>query len=143
VAEPASAAGAAASAATSAPGPARVRQLPPPPSGGKLTVDRFNATQAWLDGAPGTDWSIQLATMSQSEVVDLERLLRQAAELVNPDELYVYGVKINGQQYYRAAYGVFPTADAAARAIEELPASLRSRRPYQRSVESMRAQNLQ
>jgi septal ring-binding cell division protein DamX len=76
-------------------------------------------------------------------VVDLERLLRQAAELVNPDELYVYGVKINGQQYYRAAYGVFPTADAAAKAIEELPASLRSRRPYQRSVDSMRAQNLQ
>lgn len=81
--------------------------------------------------------------MSQAEVEDLERLLRQAAELVNPNELYVYGVRINGQQYYRAAYGDFPSADAAGRAIEDLPATLRSRRPYQRSVESMRAQNLQ
>jgi septal ring-binding cell division protein DamX len=108
-----------------------------------VSLDRFNATQAWLAGAPGAHWSIQLATMSQAEAGDLERLLRQAAELVNPDELYVYGVKINGQQYYRAAYGVFPSAEAAARAIDELPASLRSRRPYQRSVESMRAQNLQ
>jgi type II secretory pathway predicted ATPase ExeA/septal ring-binding cell division protein DamX len=114
-----------------------------PPSGGKLAQERFVATQAWLASAPGSHYSIQLATMSQAEVADLERLLRQAAELVNPEELYVYGVKINGQQYYRAAYGQFPTAEAAGKAIEELPATMRSRRPYQRSVEAMRAQNLQ
>jgi septal ring-binding cell division protein DamX len=81
--------------------------------------------------------------MSLGELADLERLLRQAAELVNPNELYVYGVKINGQQYYRAAYGDFPSADTAAKAIDDLPTTLRSRRPYQRSVEAMRAQNLQ
>jgi len=116
---------------------------PPPPAGGKLALDRFAATQAWLNAAPGGHYSIQLATMSDAETDDLERLLRQAAELLNPNELYVYGVRINGRQHYRAAYGDFPSADAAAKAIDDLPATLKSRRPYQRSVESMRAQNLQ
>jgi septal ring-binding cell division protein DamX len=116
---------------------------PPPPAGGRLALDRFAATQAWLGAAPGDHYSIQLATMSEAETEDLERLLRQAAELLNPDELYVYGVRINGRQHYRAAYGDFPSADAAARAIDDLPATLKSRRPYQRSVDAMRAQNLQ
>lgn len=128
--------------AVPAEGTTAIRQ-PPPPSGGRLAVDRFAATQAWLGNAPGDHYSIQLATMSEAETDDLERLLRQAAELLNPNELYVYGVKINGRQHYRAAYGDFPSADAAAKAIDDLPATLKSRRPYQRSVESMRAQNLQ
>jgi septal ring-binding cell division protein DamX len=106
-------------------------------------LDRFAATQTWLAGAPGDHYSIQLATMSSAELQDLDRLVRQAAELLNPNELYVYSVKINGQQYYRAAYGDFPNVDAASRAIAELPATLRSRRPYERSVEAMRVQNQQ
>jgi type II secretory pathway predicted ATPase ExeA/septal ring-binding cell division protein DamX len=130
-------------ASPAASAPVSSAATPPPSGAGKLAVERFNATQAWLAATPGNHFSIQLATMSMGELADLERLLRQAAELVNPNELYVYGVKINGQQYYRAAYGDFPTADGAAKAIEDLPTTLRSRRPYQRSVESMRAQNLQ
>lgn len=146
VAEPAqpAAPAAVASAATVLAAPASLASRHPPPAGGgRLSLDRFAATQRWLAAAPPDHYSIQLATISQGELADLERLLRQAAELVNPDELYVFGLKINGQQYYRAAYGDFPSADAAARAIDDLPATLRSRRPYQRSVESMRAQNLQ
>jgi type II secretory pathway predicted ATPase ExeA len=128
--------------AVPAAGTGAMRQ-PPPPAGGRLALDRFAATQAWLGAAPGDHYSIQLATMSEAETEDLERLLRQAAELLNPDELYVYGVRINGRQHYRAAYGNFPSADAAARAIDDLPATLKSRRPYQRSVDAMRAQNMQ
>jgi type II secretory pathway predicted ATPase ExeA/septal ring-binding cell division protein DamX len=139
---PAAAATLARATAVPAAGAVAMRQ-PPPPAGGRLALDRFAATQAWLGAAPGDHYSIQLATMSEAETEDLERLLRQAAELLNPDELYVYGVKINGRQHYRAAYGDFPSADAAAKAIDDLPATLRSRRPYQRSVDAMRAQNLQ
>jgi type II secretory pathway predicted ATPase ExeA len=140
--QPAAAATLARATAVPAAGAVAMRQ-PPPPAGGRLARDRFAATQVWLGTAPGEHYSIQLATMSEAETDDLERLLRQAAELLNPDELYVYGVKINGRQHYRAAYGDFPSADAAAKAIDDLPATLKSRRPYQRSVEAMRTQNLQ
>ncbi len=112
-----------------------------PPASGKLAQERFVATQRWLATAPRDHYSIQLATMGPPELADLERLLRQSSELLNPNELFVYSQKIGGQQYYRVAYGDFPSAEAAAKAIETLPAALKPRRPYERSVEFMRAQN--
>ena len=61
-----------------------------------------------------------------------------------PDrELFVYSVKIDGEQHYRVAYGSFPSAAKALEAMRGLPQLLAAYQPFTRSVERMRSQNRQ
>jgi septal ring-binding cell division protein DamX len=105
--------------------------------------DRFEATQRWLGATPGDRYSIQLATVSSGELSQLETFIQRAAETVPLTELYVYSVKIDGQQHYRVAYGSFAGAARALDALNGLPPFLAAYQPYARSVERMRSQNRQ
>ncbi len=87
--------------------------------------------------------AIQLATVNASELPQLEDFLRKAASALPVGELFVYSVKIDGQQHYRVAYGSFPSANKALDAINGLPQLLAAYQPYTRSVERMRSQNSQ
>ena len=139
-----------ASAVMPAPGPPQTRApeseaLPAltPPSSGDLVMKRFAATQEWLKTAPGDHYSIQLVTAHSSELGQLEEFLVRANAVVPVGDLYVYSVKINGQQYYRAAYGSYSSSVFALNAMRELPPALSSSHPYYRSVARMRSQNRQ
>ncbi len=114
---------------------------PVPPSAGKLAQERFAATQQWLKTAPSGHFTIQLLTVSAADTPTLERFLRQAAELVDLQQIRVYSVKINGQQHYSATYGLYPSLEATIDAMTELPATFKARGPYHRSVALMRRQN--
>ena len=118
---------------------------PGPSSLGKGTLVRryYESTQEWLKTAPGNYISIQLLTVKSTEIKQLESFLLRASKLVRPEDLHVYSVKIDGQQNYRAAYGLYPSSAETLEAIKELPAALRVQNPYQRSVERMRSQNRQ
>jgi septal ring-binding cell division protein DamX len=118
--------------------------VPPAPSAGKLTRARFAATQEWLKSAPGDQYSIQLLTADKHDLQRIEALLARAAgrSLALPD-FYVYGVRINEQQHYRLAYGLYPTLAAATQGIKDLPPAYLQFGPYSRSVERMRSQNHQ
>ena len=72
-----------------------------------------------------------------------ELLSRATARNLNLSDFYVYSVKINDQQHYRLAYGLYPTLADATQAIKDLPPVYRQFAPYQRSVERMRSQNRQ
>jgi septal ring-binding cell division protein DamX len=114
-----------------------------PAAGGKLARERFDATQEWLRGTPGDRYSIQLATVNAAELPQLESFLQKAAEAVPLGELFVYSVKIAGQQHYRVAYGSFPGPAQALQGMKGLPPLLGTYQPYARSVERMRSQNRQ
>jgi type II secretory pathway predicted ATPase ExeA/septal ring-binding cell division protein DamX len=114
---------------------------PVPPSSGKLAQERFAATQQWLKTAPSGHFTIQLLTVSAADAPTLERFLRQAAELVDLQQIRVYSVKINGQQHYSATYGLYPSLEATIDAMSELPSTFKARGPYHRSVALMRRQN--
>jgi MSHA biogenesis protein MshM len=118
--------------------------VPPPPSSGKLLQARFAATQAWLRDAPGDRYSIQLYTAGTRDLHSVEELLgRAAADKLELSDFYVYGVKINDQQHYRLAYGLYAGATEANQALRRLPPAYRQFGPYLRSVERMRSQNRQ
>jgi MSHA biogenesis protein MshM len=116
---------------------------PSAPALGELARERFKLTQEWLRTTPGERYAIQLATVNEEELPQLEDFLRKAAEALPMSELLVYSVKIDGQQHYRVAYGAYPSADKALEAISGLPRLLAAYHPYARSVERMRSQNRQ
>jgi type II secretory pathway predicted ATPase ExeA len=118
-------------------------QTPAPPSSGELSLMRFSATQEWLRTAPGDYYSIQVLTVDSHELPQLEEFLARASRVVQANDLLVYGVKIDGRQHYRVAYGVYPTSAQVLTAMRDLPPPLSSYQPYYRSIERMRSQNRQ
>jgi MSHA biogenesis protein MshM len=114
---------------------------PRPPLVGKLAQERFAATQTWLDTAPAGAYSIQLLTVADADAGTLERFLRQASEVTNPGSLFVYSAKINGEQHYSVAYGVYPNVEETITAMGDLPKSLKARGPTHRSLTAIRRQN--
>jgi MSHA biogenesis protein MshM len=125
------------------PAPDAPERKPLAPAEGELARQRFEAAQAWLHDTPGDWYAIQLATASAGELPQLEDFLRKAATAVPDGKLFVYSVKIDGQQHYRVAYGSFPSAAKALEAMKGLPQQLAAYQPYTRSVERMRSQNRQ
>ena len=118
--------------------------VPPAPETGVLTRERFAATQEWLRNVPGDQYSIQLLTAGTPDLHRIEELLaRVAGRNLKLSDFYVYGVKINDQQYYRLAYGLYPTFAEVNQGIESLPQVYKQFGPYQRSLERMRSQNRQ
>jgi len=142
---PAAAAAAVTQAEASAGAKPGMRDQPPPmPHAGKLTRERFAATQEWLNSAPGDRYSIQLLTTGTRDLRRMEELLARApGRNLDPSDFYVYSVKINDQQHYRLAYGLYPTLTEVNRGIRGLPPVYQQFGPFFRSVERMRSQNRQ
>ncbi len=116
---------------------------PMPPERGELARGRFTATQEWLQSAPTDHYAIQLAIVNSKELGQLEDFLLRASKVLPVGELFVYSVKIDGQQHYRVAYGSYASPEQALAAIKGLPPLLSAYHPYYRSVERMRSQNRQ
>jgi MSHA biogenesis protein MshM len=133
---------------------AKTSSVPPSPEGastfaeanpnlGKRAAAKFAATQEWLKRAPGKNYAIQLVTVPETEPARLESFIGRAERRLPDAELYVYGVKINGLQHYRVAYGNYASVEQVKSAIEELPPDIKAPGPYFRSFERMRSQNSQ
>ena len=130
--------------AAKAPEPGEQNYMPPPPAAGKLMRARFTETQEWLKKAPADHYSIQLFTAAARDLHIAEELLaRASARKLGLPDFYVYGVKIDDQQHYRLAYGLYATYADAKESIASLPAAYRQFGPYLRSVERMQSQNRQ
>lgn len=110
-----------------------------PPPAGKLAQERFAATQKWLKSAPSGTWTIQL--MTAGDAIVIERFLEEAAQTVQLEDVYLYGVKQNGRQFYGVTYGNYPTLEDTITAMGDLPNSFKSRGPFHRSIGVMRRQN--
>ncbi len=110
---------------------------------GTLVKMYFDSTQEWLKVTPTNYYSIQLLTVKSTELKRMESFLQKAAKMVRPEDLHVYSVKIDGQQHYRLAYGLYPSSTEILEAIKELPPQFKAQNPFQRSVERMRSQNRQ
>ena len=124
--------------------PGSKNYVPPAPPTGDLARARFAATQEWLKSAPGDHYSIQLLTAGTHDVRRIEELLARAAgRNLKLSDFYVYGVKINDQQHYRLAYGLYPTLAEVTQGINNLPPVYLQFGPYYRSVDRMRSQNHQ
>jgi len=124
--------------------PGSKNYVPPAPPTGKLARERFAATQDWLKSAPGDQYSIQLLTAGTQDLRRIEELVARAAgRNLELSDFLVYAVKIDEQQHYRLAYGLYPTLADANQGIKDLPLAYRQFAPFARSVERMRSQNRQ
>jgi MSHA biogenesis protein MshM len=119
------------------------RAAPPPPSSGALSQARFAATQEWLKTAAGDRYAIQLITVNSKEADQLEDFLLSASKAVPNEKLFIYSVKIDGRQYYRAALGIYGSAEEALAAMNGLPRLFTQQHPFIRSVARMQSQNRQ
>jgi septal ring-binding cell division protein DamX len=108
---------------------------------GRLSRDRYVATQSWLQTTPGGRQSIQLAIFADSESSRMENFLRQVMGVLNASEVYVYSVRVDGRQHFRVAYGSFASASEVQAALDALPPALKAGSPFQRSVGEMRRLN--
>jgi len=124
--------------------PGAMDYVPPAPVAGKLTRERFAATQEWLKSAPGSHYSIQLITAGKYDLRHIEELLARAPERgLDLADFHVYAVKIGDDQHYRLAYGLYPARTDLDRALDSLPSVYKQFQPYRRSIERMRSQNRQ
>ena len=136
--------GAAAAARAAGARPGSRNYVPPTPPAGDLTRARFGAAQEWLSSAPPGHYSIQLLTAGTQDLRRIEDLLERAAgRNLELSDFHVYGVRINDQQHYRLAYGLYPTLAEASQGIKDLPPVYLQFGPYYRSVARMRSQNQQ
>jgi type II secretory pathway predicted ATPase ExeA len=113
--------------------------VPNPPGFGPLARERYAATQRWLRSAPSSSWTIQVLTTGDSRAI--ERFLEQAGQEVKLEDVYIYGVKLDGRQYYGVTYGNYPSLEETITAMGDLPFSFKSRGPFHRSIPVMRRQN--
>ena len=124
--------------------PGSKNHVPPAPPTGKLTRERFSATQEWLKTAPGGEYSVQLLTSNVKDLHRIEDVLARApGRDLKLSDFYVYGVKINDQQHYRLAYGLYPDLVEVNQAVKNMPQAYRQFGLFYRSVERMRSQNRQ
>ena len=127
--------------------PAAAEPAPPPPllepPDGEMARARFAATQQWLKSAPAKTYAIELLTVRGSNSEVLENFVRQLSQLLDPEGVHVYSVKIDGTQYYAVAYGSYPSVADTVTAMGQLPETLKARAPYPRSFGRMRFQNQQ
>ena len=79
--------------------------------------------------------------MTAGDTQAIERFLEEAAETVKLEDVYLYGVKQNGRQFYGVTYGNFATLEDTITAMGNLPMSFKSRGPFHRSIGVMRRQN--
>jgi type II secretory pathway predicted ATPase ExeA/septal ring-binding cell division protein DamX len=136
--------GAAAAARAAGARPGSRNYVPPAPPAGDLTRARFSAAQEWLSSAPPGHYSIQLLTAGTHDLRRVEDLLERAAGgILKLSDFHVYGVRINDQQHYRLAYGLYPSLAEASQGIKDLPPVYLQFGPYYRSVARMRSQNQQ
>jgi type II secretory pathway predicted ATPase ExeA/septal ring-binding cell division protein DamX len=108
---------------------------------GRLSRDRYVATQSWLQTTPRGRQSIQLAIFTGGESGRMENFLREVMGVLNPADVYVYSVRVDGRQHFRVAYGSFASTNEVQAALDALPPALKAGSPFQRSVGEMRRLN--
>jgi type II secretory pathway predicted ATPase ExeA len=119
-------------AAAAAPLPAAWQKLP------ATVQQRLVTHQQWFEQTPDHRWFIQLLGTDSSQVRRIEALLARADALLEPNQVRVYFVAMNGSQRMGVIYGDYPSRAAAAEALKSLPAELRPYQPYPRQLIKLR-----
>jgi septal ring-binding cell division protein DamX len=96
---------------------------------------RFNA---WIRGANGRNYSIQLLRIPAHHAEAIEDFLRRAAISIDPATLYVYDGKAGDQRWTGVLYGEFELAAEAEQALASLPPTLRTNQPFVRPLRQLK-----
>jgi MSHA biogenesis protein MshM len=113
-------------------------QPAPEPVAADVVEQRLAATQKWLDAEPPDTSSMQL--MVAHDMQNLRQRLEKIGRQVEIDKIYVYRTQAGGRAAWAVLYGSYPDRKALYMAMQQLPPSLKSYRPYLRTVQGIRAE---
>lgn len=116
-----------------APGPQAIRA-----ADGDLVQARMAATQEWIASGPAEGYSVQLFVADNEQ--QLRNHLKGGLKSIETNELYMYRSSANGRPIVNVLWGSFADRQAAQQMIAELPGSLRTSRPYVRTLSGIRAE---
>lgn len=120
-------------AASSAPEPNPVQG-----KAGRLAKQRLEETRQWLDSVGDNRWFIQLLSTDAGSIGHVENYLNNIARFSESGELRVYSAEINGAKRLGVIYGDYPSREAANKALNDLPAELKTYGPYPRQVKRLK-----
>lgn len=106
---------------------------------GDVVGSRLKATQQWLDSKAAGPFSIQLFVASNDP--ELRHHLKRLPKFIETNDIYMYLSSMQGGPMVNVLWGSFPDRKAAQDELARLPASLRTNRPYVRTVDVIRAEN--
>lgn len=106
---------------------------------GRLTQERIEAGQLWLQQASNARWFVQVFDTDASRHAEVETLLRNlSASNIDLAGIHAYYSELSGKPRYGVIYGDFASREAATAAIRDLPRQLRVNQPYPRQVARLR-----
>jgi septal ring-binding cell division protein DamX len=105
---------------------------------GQLTRQRLEETRQWLESVDDNRWFIQLLSTDSGSIAHVESFLGNAARLVDSGELRIYSAERNGVKRLGIIYGSYASREAASKAMNDLPAELKTHGPYPRQVRRLR-----
>ncbi|HTY98587.1 MAG TPA: AAA family ATPase [Rhodocyclaceae bacterium] len=103
-----------------------------------LTRRLVQESRPWLSSADGEQWFIQLLATDLQRGEFVENFIAKAAGQVEEGQLRAYLAKLDGQRRIGVIYGQFASLQAATAAIQKLPASLQTYKPFPRQVKRLR-----
>ncbi len=129
--------------ATAPPAPDRpaASAAPPtaPPTATPLLDRTLAASRQWLESVAADRWFIQLYTLDGTRPERAEaHLVRLRDAGADMSELRAYHSNLSGSARYGIIYGDYASRRDAVKALESLPAALKSSRPYARSTVRLR-----
>lgn len=101
---------------------------------------RLAAGKAILGRAQPELFAVQLMVGPRTESQGFEQFLIQAAKTIPEENLLLYPGYNKGLSYYGLLYGLFPDAASARKAMQQLPANLRTHKPLLRTVGGVRSE---
>ena len=105
---------------------------------GPLTLARIGATHQWLTRTADDHWFLQLLSADASSSAGIEDFVASAIRQTDAHQVRVYVAQVKGRPRVGVIYGDYPSSEAAAAAVKQLPESLRKLAPFPRPVKRLR-----
>ena len=117
--------------------PATMTDAPLNEMNGDMIANRIEATRRWIQSDPKENYSIQLLVTSNEE--QLRNDLNALAKFIEINDIYMYRTGSQGRSSLYVLWRSFNSRQTALQQLAELPPSLRSNRPFLRTIEDVRA----
>ena len=116
-----------------------VSTTPGTPSGlGPLAGMRYRESQQWIRDSDDEHWFIQLHTVNDPNMNDLDSYITRVESLLGGVKLGVYATPYHGLTRVGVIYGDYDDRNSAAAALNDLPNQLRRQGAYLRQVKGLR-----
>ena len=103
-----------------------------------FVANRMEATARWIESGVQNTYSIQLLVAADDQ--QLRNHLKALPKFIEANDIYMYRSTTQGRPMVNVLWGSFADRKAAQDELALLPASLRTNRPYVRTISGIRAE---